>query len=102
MRYWSSAKDSNTPELFNENDCFCANGLAPSANEVDAYFYHDISASWNNGPYTVRLGLINATDEEPPMLPQFTQYGDTGTNTAAGAYDTIGAQWYLSFNYRTN
>jgi len=102
MRYWSSAKDSNTPELFNENDCFCANGLAPSANEVDAYFYHDISASWSNGPYTVRLGLINATDEEPPMLPQFTQYGDTGTNTAAGAYDTIGAQWYLSFNYRTN
>ena len=102
MRYWSSAKDSNTPELFNENDCFCANGLAPSANEVDAYVYHDLSLSYGNGPYTVRLGLINAFDKEPPMLPQFTQYGDTGTNTAAGAYDTIGAQWYLSFNYRTN
>ena len=35
-------------------------------------------------------------------LPQFTQYGNTGTNTAAEAYDTIGAQWYLSFNYYTN
>jgi outer membrane receptor protein involved in Fe transport len=102
VRYWGSAKDSNTPELFNENDCFCSLGLAPSANEVDAYFYHDISASWGNGPFTVRLGLINAFDKEPPMLPQFTQYGNTGTNTAAEAYDTIGAQWYLSFNYRTD
>jgi outer membrane receptor protein involved in Fe transport len=102
MRYWSSAKDSNTPELFNENDCFCANGLAPSANEVDAYIYHDISLSYRTGPYTVRLGLLNAFDEEPPMLPQFTQYGVTGVNTAPEAYDTIGAQWYLSFNYNTN
>lgn len=102
MRYWSSAKDSNTPELFNENDCFCAEGLAPSANEVDAYVYHDISLSYRTGPYTVRLGLVNAFDEKPPMLPQFTQYGVTGVNTAPEAYDTIGAQWYVSFNYRTN
>ena len=101
-RYWSSAKDSNTPELFNENDCFCAEGLAPSANEVDAYFYHDVSFGWSSGPYTVRLGLINAFDESPPMLPQFTQYGVTGVNTAPEAYDTIGAQWYLRFNYNTN
>jgi hypothetical protein len=36
------------------------------------------------------------------MLPQITQYGNTGTNTAVEAYDTIGAQWFLSFNYRTN
>ena len=101
-RYWSSAKDSNTPELFNENDCFCANGLAPSANEVSAYVYHDISLAWGNGPYTVRLGLLNAFDKEPPMLPQFTQFGVTGVNTAPEAYDTVGAQWYLSFNYNTN
>jgi hypothetical protein len=61
-----------------------------------------MSISYQTGPYTVRLGLINAFDEEPPMLPQFTQYGVTGVNTAPEAYDTIGAQWYLSFNYRTN
>lgn len=36
------------------------------------------------------------------MLPQFTQYGNTGTNTAAEAYDTVGAAWYLAFNYNTN
>lgn len=100
-RYWSSAKDSNTPELFNENACFCADGLAPSANEVSAYLYHDISLSYGSGPYTVRLGLINAFDKEPPMLPQLTQYGNIGTNTAAEAYDTIGTQWYVRFNYNT-
>ena len=102
MRYWSAAKDSNTPELFNENDCFCANGLAPSVNEVSAYVYHDISVGYSNGPYSMRLGLNNAFDKKPPMLPQFTQYGNTGTNTAAEAYDTIGAAWYLQFNYATN
>ena len=102
MRYWSAAKDSNTPELFNENDCFCANGLAPNVNEVSAYVYHDISVGYSNGPYSFRLGLNNAFDKDPPMLPQLTQYGNTGTNTAAEAYDTIGAAWYLQFNYLTN
>jgi outer membrane receptor protein involved in Fe transport len=102
LRYWSSAKDSNTPELFNENDCFCSEGLAPSANEVSAYVYSDISVGYSKGPYSVRAGLNNAFDKKPPMLPQFTQYGNTGTNTAAEAYDTIGAAWYLSFNYNTN
>lgn len=102
MRYWSAAKDSNTPELQNENDCICTNGLAPSVNEVDAVFYHDLSVSWETGPYTVRVGLNNAFDEKPPILPQETQYGNTGTNTAAEAYDTVGAAWYLQFNYRTN
>jgi len=102
MRYWSAAKDSNTPELFNENDCFCDNGLAPNVNEVSAYVYHDVSVGYSNGAYSMRLGLNNAFDKKPPMLPQFTQYGNTGTNTVAEAYDTIGAAWYLQFNYNTN
>jgi iron complex outermembrane receptor protein len=102
MRFWDRSKDSNTPELFNENDCFCANGLAPSANEVPAYVYHDISISYVQGPYSVTLGVNNAGDKDPPMLPQFTQYGNTGTNTAAEAYDTIGSAWYLAFNYNTD
>jgi len=100
-RIWGEAKDSNTPELFNENDCFCAEGLAPSANEVDTYYYHDISIGYATGSYSVTLGLNNAFDKDPPMLPQFTQYGNTGTNTAAEAYDTIGSAWYLAFTYNT-
>ncbi len=102
LRYWSSAKDSNTPELANENDCICTNGLAPGINEVDAVFYNDFSLSYGRGPYTIRVGLNNAFDEDPPILPQLTQYGITGVNTAPEAYDTVGAAWYLQFNYRTN
>lgn len=101
MRYWDRSKDSNTPELFNENDCFCANGLAPSANEVASYVYNDVSVSYASGSYTVRLGVNNVFDKQPPLLPQFTQFGNTGTNTVTEAYDTIGAAWYLSFNYNT-
>ena len=102
LRYWSSAKDSNTPELENENSCDCDNGLAPGINEVDAMFYNDFSLSYGRGPYTIRVGINNAFDEDPPILPQRTQYGITGVNTAPEAYDTVGAAWYLQFNYRTN
>ena len=49
MRYWSSAKDSNTPELFNEHDCFCSEGLAPSANEVSVRLPRHIGLLWH-GP----------------------------------------------------
>jgi len=101
MRYWDRSKDSNTPELFNENDCFCDLGLAPSANEVASYVYNDVSIAWGNGPYTLRLGVNNLFDKQPPMLPQFTQFGNTGTNTVTEAYDTIGAAWYIAFNYNT-
>ena len=102
MRYWSRSKDSNTPELANENDCFCASGLAPSANEVASYVYNDISVAFNKDTYSIRFGINNAFDKKPPMLPQFTQFGNTGTNTSTEAYDTVGAAWFLAFNYNTN
>lgn len=38
-----------------------------------------VSLAWANGPYTVRLGVINLFDKQPPVLPQFTQFGNTGT-----------------------
>jgi len=101
-RFWGSVKDSNTPELQNENSCICDLGLAPSANEIPAYTYHDFSFGYSRNQWSVKLGLNNAFDKKPPMLPQITQYGNTGTNTAVEAYDTIGAQWFLSFNYRTD
>jgi outer membrane receptor protein involved in Fe transport len=102
VRYWASSKDSNTPELFNENDCFCANGLAPSANEVASYVYNDVSITYTRDSYNVRFGVNNLFDKDPPMMPQFTQFGNTGTNTVTEAYDTVGAAWYLQFNYRTD
>jgi outer membrane receptor protein involved in Fe transport len=81
LRYWDRAKDSNTPELFNENDCFCSLGLDPNVNEVASYVYNDISVSYTRDSYNIRLGINNAFDKQPPLLPQFTQFGNTGTNT---------------------
>lgn len=101
VRMWGEAKDSNTPELENENSCVCAMGLAPSANEVDTYYYHDFSLGYSQDQWTVKAGLTNAFDKKPPMLPQITQYGVTGVNTAPEAYDTVGSAWYLQFNWAT-
>jgi outer membrane receptor protein involved in Fe transport len=101
VRMWGEAKDSNTPELQNENSCVCALGLAPSVNEIDTYYYNDFSLGYSDGPWSVKVGLNNAFDKEPPMLPQITQYGNVGTNTAVEAYDTVGAAWYLQFNWNT-
>ena len=101
-RYWGSSKDSNTPELQDENGCFCANGLLPEINEVGSYVYNDVSISYLQDNYSVRVGVNNVFDKQPPMLPQFTQYGNTGTNTVTEAYDTVGAAWYIAFNYNTN
>jgi len=64
-RYWDRSKDSNTPELFNENDCFCALGLAPSANEVPSYVHNDFSVSYNRdrGPFFLYRVFYGSTSD---------------------------------------
>ncbi len=90
LRYWSDAKDSNTPELQDENGGVFGNPLAPSINEVGSYVYNDLSVGWANSNYSVSLGVNNLGDKQPPLLTQTSQYGSTGVNTAPEAYDTIG------------
>ena len=99
VRMWGEAKDSLTPELFNDNDCFCSLGWADSVNTVETYYYHDFSVGYSDGPWAVKAGLNNAFDKGPPILPQISNYGNTGTNTAVEAYDTVGSAWYLQFNW---
>jgi outer membrane receptor protein involved in Fe transport len=99
-RYWDRVKDSNTPELTNENSDVFGNPLHPSKNEIPSYVYHDASIGFERNRYSVRAGVNNVFDKQPPLLTQISQYGNTGTNIAAEAYDAIGRAWYLSFNYR--
>lgn len=97
-RFWDSVKDSNTPELQNEN--FGFNGpYGPELNDISSIFYHDASVAYEADAYTVRLGLNNVFDKQPPLFTQFSQYGNTGTNVVAEAYDPIGRTWFLSFTY---
>lgn len=99
VRMWGEAKDSNTPELTDENADTFNNPLAPSANVMDTYFLHDLSLGYGRGPWSVKAGLLNAFDKKPPFLGQTHQYGTTGVNTAPEAYDTVGSAWYLQFNW---
>ena len=98
-RYWHSVRDSNTPELTNENSDVFGNPLAPSKNEIPSYTYNDLSISYGDGPYRFSLGVNNVFDKQPPLLTQISQWGNTGTNTASEAYDPVGRAWFLSFGY---
>jgi iron complex outermembrane receptor protein len=100
-RYWDRVKDSNTPELTNENSDVFGNPLHPSKNEIASYVYHDASVGYDRDRYSIRAGINNVFDKQPPLLTQISQYGNTGTNIAAEAYDAIGRAWYLSFTYRS-
>lgn len=100
-RYWDRVKDSNTPELTNENSDVFGNPLHPSKNEIASYVYHDASVGFDRNRYSIRAGINNVFDKQPPLLTQISQYGNTGTNIAAEAYDAIGRAWYLSFTFRS-
>jgi len=68
---------------------------------VGSYVYNDVSLTWSRDRYTVRPGVNNLFDKQPPVLPQFTQFGNTGASTITEAYDTVGAACSLRFNYNT-
>jgi len=101
VRHWDRVKDSNTPELTNENSDVFGNPVAPSKNEVPTYIYNDFSIAYSRDEISVRAGVNNVFDKQPPLLTQISQYGNTGTNIAAEAYDPIGRAWFLSVTYAT-
>ena len=68
---------------------------------IPAYSYFDLSASWrvwNN--YTLRAGVNNVFDKDPPVLNQSVvpTLGATNGNTYSGAYDTLGRVMFAGFN----
>jgi len=99
VRFWDRVKDSNTPELTNENSDVFGNPVGPDKNEISAYTYHDISLAYVNDNWRITAGINNALDKDPPVLSQLSQYGNTGTNTAAEAYDPVGRTWYFNLGY---
>ena len=100
LRHWDRVKDSNTPELQNENTGLNA-PYGPELNEVGTYVYNDISFAYSQDALTVRLGLNNAFDKNPPQLTQLSQWGNTGTNLVSEAYDPVGRTWFLTLTYRS-
>jgi outer membrane receptor protein involved in Fe transport len=59
--------------------------------QVDSYFYHDLTATYNfTTGTTVAVGVTNLTDEEPPYIePAFNG------NTDESTYRLFGRSWFV-------
>ncbi|MCS6099938.1 TonB-dependent receptor domain-containing protein [Shewanella baltica] len=91
MRYWDSVVDS----VDESNGNFTDGASLTTFNDIDAVIYHDVNASYTfaNG-WEAMVGVRNLFDKQPPLLPQGTNSGATGINTASEAYDVTGRYFY--------
>ncbi len=68
-----------------------------SPSDIDSYDYIDIAASWTVTDYaTVRVGINNLFDEEPPFVYQGVTARENG-NTYPGIYDPLGQNIFAGF-----
>ena len=66
-------------------------------NNIDAFNYFDISASWEVTDYAqLRVGVNNILDEEPPFVYQGVTSRENG-NTYPGIYDPLGQYLFAGF-----
>jgi len=75
------------------------NDAAPAVDaELDSVNYFDLSTDFSFGEnFSVRAGILNATDEEPPVsISAGAPFGNG--NTFPGLYDT-GRSFFLGLNY---
>lgn len=64
-------------------------------NDLDAFNYFDIAATWNvTDTATLRFGINNVLDEDPPFVYQGVTARENG-NTYPGVYDPLGQYWFL-------
>ncbi|HEX7037188.1 MAG TPA: TonB-dependent receptor [Pseudomonadales bacterium] len=70
------------------------------ATNIDAQNYFDISGSWAATDWlTVRAGVNNLFDKEPPFVPQGVTARENG-NTYPSAYDALGQYMFLAATVR--
>jgi outer membrane receptor protein involved in Fe transport len=63
--------------------------------DIDSQDYIDLAANWNVTDYaTLRIGMNNIMDEEPPFVPQGVTARENG-NTYPGIYDPLGSYWFI-------
>lgn len=68
--------------------------------DLDAQNYFDLSGNWQATEWlSVRAGVNNLLDEEPPFVPQGVTARENG-NTYPGAYDALGQYWFLATTVR--
>ena len=78
-----------------ENRLVVDNPQNTSAVGVDSVNYFDLTGSWDvNENMRVTLGLLNATDEEPPIYTSPLDY-----NTDPNTYDVLGRRYFARLSY---
>ena len=96
-RYWGASVDSRNKDNFN----FSNFEPLKESNEVGSVFYHDLNFRYTfSDVYETTFGVNNLFDREPPILPQGTNAGGTGINTASEAYDVTGRFFYAGVNVK--
>jgi outer membrane receptor protein involved in Fe transport len=68
---------------------------APGSVTVPARTYADLQFTYTLGRARFTLGIDNAFDTKPPLIPGGLPSNITGTNTAADIYDAIGRRYHL-------
>jgi outer membrane receptor protein involved in Fe transport len=64
--------------------------------KLDAQSYFDLAGSWSATEWlSIRAGVNNILDEEPPFVPQGVTARENG-NTYPGAYDALGQYWFIA------
>ena len=63
-------------------------------NRVGSVSYVDLSAIWNaTKNVSLRLGVNNLLDRDPPVLP--SEITNTGSGNVFASYDTLGREYFL-------
>jgi outer membrane receptor protein involved in Fe transport len=77
-----------------------SNGFLPSQLDpytTGAHYEHDVRANYRfNDKLSLRAGVINLTDETPPLLPE----AYTGTTVGSSSYDNAGRYFYMGASFR--
>lgn len=75
--------------------CVAANG---AIDDVDAVLYHDLSVNWASDTWSVRLGVNNVANEDPPLVDQNTSDATLAAgNVPLGVgYDMVGRRFFIN------
>jgi len=69
---------------------------------IPAYNYLDVAVAWRLWKkYTLRAGVNNILDKDPPINSDLAIYGVNGGangNVYTGTYDSLGRMIFASFN----
>jgi outer membrane receptor protein involved in Fe transport len=95
------SNENNTSQTLLAGD-YTGTGLYDYADaKIPAYNYFDIAASYKYNNVTLRLGVNNILDKDPPIID--SSLGNAGVdngNTYVGTYDTLGRVIYMTVSVK--